>query len=71
MVELDRLAGAGLISKGELEVAPTPSGRLMARFCISFETMRALQQVRDRDRSETGAGQRPGQVSSLFCDRRR
>ncbi|KAF0311750.1 putative ATP-dependent DNA helicase HFM1 [Amphibalanus amphitrite] len=45
VLELDRLADAGLISKGELEVVPTPAGRLMARFCISFNTMRALQQM--------------------------
>ncbi|XP_037077868.1 probable ATP-dependent DNA helicase HFM1 [Pollicipes pollicipes] len=45
MVELNRLAAAGLISKGEVEVSATPSGRLMARFCISFQTMQTLQQM--------------------------
>ncbi|KAK8753914.1 hypothetical protein OTU49_001812, partial [Cherax quadricarinatus] len=44
MREVNALARAGLIVMNEVDVKPTPPGRLMARYCVSFNTMETFIQ---------------------------
>ncbi|XP_068236442.1 probable ATP-dependent DNA helicase HFM1 [Palaemon carinicauda] len=44
--EINGLARAGLIELDEMDVKPTTPGKLMARFCVSFNTMKTFLQLR-------------------------
>ncbi|KAK4325046.1 hypothetical protein Pmani_004356 [Petrolisthes manimaculis] len=44
--EVNALAQVGLITQSEVDVKPTPPGRLMARYCVSFTTMKSFLQLR-------------------------
>ncbi|KAK3889483.1 hypothetical protein Pcinc_006530 [Petrolisthes cinctipes] len=44
--EVNALAQVGLITLSEVDVKPTPPGRLMARYCVSFTTMKSFLQLR-------------------------
>ncbi|KAK7065846.1 hypothetical protein SK128_003895 [Halocaridina rubra] len=43
--EVNALARAGLIEMNEVDISPTPPGKLMARYCISFDTMKTFLQA--------------------------
>lgn len=43
--EVNALARAGVILLGEMDIKPTLPGRLMARYCVSFSTMKTFLQV--------------------------
>ncbi|XP_071524400.1 uncharacterized protein [Panulirus ornatus] len=46
MREVNALAQVGLIVLSEVDVKATPPGRLMARYCVSFTTMKTFIQLR-------------------------
>ncbi|XP_050717948.1 uncharacterized protein LOC126999409 [Eriocheir sinensis] len=43
--EVNALARAGVILLGEMDIKPTLPGRLMARYCVSFSTMKTFLQL--------------------------
>lgn len=43
--EVNALARAGVILLNEVDIKPTLPGRLMARYCVSFSTMKTFLQV--------------------------
>lgn len=45
MKEVNALAHAGVILLSETDIKPTLPGRLMARHCVSFSTMKTFLQV--------------------------
>lgn len=60
-VELNGLAKYKLVETNGVDVQTTPAGRLMARYYVAFQTMKAFLQV-----SASGAI-RPSSRREFFC----